>query len=340
MIEKHSGKLSKGCELCFEGKKSVLFITGKCPRNCLYCPLSEEKKNNDVIHINELKTREIRRIIFEIKESDSSGVGITGGDPLVVLDRTTKFIKKLKKKFGKGFHVHLYTSLFLVNSRTIKELQKAGLDEFRVHPDLNNKKEWEKIKLLKNKFDEVGIEIPAMPKSEKKIFELIEFSKDFINFYNLNELEYATLYGDYYNKNGWKVREDYSVKGSEEVAIKVIKKFPDLRIHYCSSKFKDSVQFTNRIRVRSENVAESFDKISEDGLLVRAKIETSKNNLKKLKKKLVKEFDSEFKIDLKKSRIIFDVDLAEDVAKKFKNVFVIEEYPTVDGLEAYLERLS
>lgn len=336
MIEKHTGELSKGCKLCFEGKKSVLFITGICPRNCIYCPLSEEKKNNDIININELKTQKVGDIINEVKLSNSRGIGITGGDPLSVLPRTIKIIKSLKKVFGKRFHIHLYTSLNLINEIVIKKLVNAGLDELRVHPDIYNSYDWHKIKVLKNRFSEVGIEIPVIPHEEKKIYELIDFSKDYVDFYNLNQLEYATLHEDIYKKRKWIINEDYSVKDSDKTAIKVIKKYPKLRIHYCSSKFKDAVQFRKRIRIRSENVAEKFDIITEDGLLLRAEvIAPNKSLINLLKNKKIL-----FKVDKHKNRIIFDSRFAKEISKYFKYVSVVEEYPTVDGMIAERQMLS
>lgn len=351
MIEKHLNKLTKGCELCFKGKKSVLFITGKCPRNCIYCPLSKEKKNNDIININELKTRKLKEIINEIKLSNSKGIGITGGDPLAVLSRTINTIKALKKEFGKSFHIHLYTSLDLINKNSLIKLQNSGLDELRVHPDIFNKHLWEKIKLIKelnsqknikSKFKEFGIEIPVFPNEENKIIELIEFSKNYVDFYNLNQLEYATLYENIYKHKKWIVQEDYSVIGSEETALKIIKKYSKfkLRIHYCSSKFKDSVQFTNRIKIRAKNIAQSFDKITQDGLLKRGVIcinekDNANQIINELKKQKIK-----YQFEKNKSRILFNQKLAQKLSKIFKNVSIIEEYPTTDGLVVEEEKLS
>jgi pyruvate formate-lyase activating enzyme-like uncharacterized protein len=347
MIEKHIGKLTKACELCFKGKKSVLFITGKCPRNCIYCPLSKEKKNKDIININEVKLKkpEIKKIIKEIKLSDSSGTGITGGDPLAVLSRTTKIIRTLKKEFGKNFNIHLYTSLELLNKNSLVKLKKAGLDELRIHPDIFNKSIWEKIKFPKQlniKFKEFGIEIPAIPNEEKRITELIQFSKDYVDFYNLNELEYAALYERIYKKKNWKVQEDYSVKGSEGTALNIIKHYSKskLRIHYCSSRFKDSVQFTNRVKVRAENLAHTFDRITPEGTLLRGAIYINENtNLNQIINYLKKQ-NAKFLIEKDKSRIIFNYKLAPRLSKQFKNISITEEYPTVDGLVVEEQRLS
>lgn len=345
MIEKHLGKLTKGCKLCFKGQKSVLFITGKCPRRCIYCPLSEEKKNSDIININELKTRDLKEIINEIKLSNSKGIGITGGDPLVVLNRTITTITTLKKEFGRNFHIHLYTSLDLINKASLNKLKKSGLDELRVHPDIFNKTFWDKIKLPKQlniKFKEFGIEIPIIPSEEKRIYELIEFSKDYVNFYNLNQLEYATLYEDIYKRKGWIVKEDYSVKGSEETSLKIIKKYSKskLRIHYCSSKFKDSIQFMNRIKLRAKKTAKSFDKITQEGTFLRGVIYLNNypkinNIINHLKKEKV-----DYLLEKNKSRIIFNYKIANSLSKIFKDVSIIEEYPTVDGLVVEENKLS
>jgi len=338
-MEKHFGKLSRGCELCFQGKKSVLFVTGICPRNCIYCPVSPMKKNKDIVYINELKTKNTDELLQEIKLSNSSGVGITGGDPLSKLSRTTSLIKKLKKKFGKKFHIHLYTSLNLLDDKTIKKLQNSGLDELRVHPDLFNKKNWNKINFVSKKFKEVGIEIPVLPNYEKQILELIEFAKDKVNFFNLNELEYAIDKEKIYANQKWKVHQNYEVAGSEKLAKEILSYFKNLRIHYCSARFKDSVQFRERLKQRAKKVAKKFDEISDDGLLIRGAVCGNKKKLSEIKKELIK-IKKSFSIDDKKQRIIFGIETAKKLAKKFKGIFITEEYPTSDSQEVYREVLS
>jgi uncharacterized protein len=342
MLESHNNELTKGCKLCAKGQKLVLFITGICPRNCIYCPLSKEKKNKDVTFANEWQTSSIKDLIKETKDSNAKGAGITGGDPLAKLDRTLEFIKTLKKEFGKSFHLHLYTSLQLLTKEKIRQLEKSGLDELRVHPDLEDKTLWPKISLLKETKMETVVEIPSIPGKENQTIELIEFAKDKVRAFNINQLEQAPDKEKEFLERKWIAQDDYSIKGSEELAIKLVKKFKDLRIHYCSARFKDEAQFSNRILNHAKNVALPSDKVTSAGTLLRGVI-LSKNNspqeLEELKSKLEKTYNQKFYIDKQKFRIICSAKLIRKIAKKIKNCAIVEEYPTHDKTEIYFEKL-
>ena len=65
--------LPKGCQLCVQGKKTVLFITGLCARHCDYCPISEQKKNKDVVYANEWPTKKIKDLFTEIELCGHNG---------------------------------------------------------------------------------------------------------------------------------------------------------------------------------------------------------------------------------------------------------------------------
>ena len=96
-----------------------------------------------------------------------------------------------KKRFGKKFHIHLYTSLNLVNNERLSLLHKAGLDEIRFHPDLDSKKLWNNLNYAKEYDWDTGVEIPLIPGKEKETMSLIDFVQDKVDFLNLNELEIA-----------------------------------------------------------------------------------------------------------------------------------------------------
>ncbi len=339
---KKTGQLAKGCRQCVQGKKLVYFVTGICPRYCYFCPINDKKYQHDVIFANERPVKNIHQIIEEVKLCDAKGAGFTGGDPLSKLFRTTFSIKKLKKQFGKDFHIHLYTSFNLVNEKILKKLHDAGLDEIRFHADIDNSKLWEKIELA-NKFKwDIGIEIPAIPKKLTQLKKLINYFHNKIKFFNLNQLEIADNEMSKLTKLGFKTinKSSYAVKGSEETALKLMKyiqkKKYRLNIHYCTAKLKDRVQLGERIKRRAKNIAKPYDMIDKEGLLIRGAIYSK--DPKKTRKELIKEFKIPKELlEIEKDRILTGAWIIQELKKQLKEkklkIAIIQNYPTWDKLE-------
>ncbi|MCK5548421.1 MAG: radical SAM protein, partial [Thermoplasmata archaeon] len=128
----YRGTLPKGCAQCREGRKLVLLVTGLCTHKCYYCPLSSKKRGKDVFFADEMSVRKYEDILKEARLIDATGTGVTGGDPLAALNRTIRSIMLVKREFGSGHHVHLYTAE-PCTSRQLAKLESAGLDELRFH---------------------------------------------------------------------------------------------------------------------------------------------------------------------------------------------------------------
>ena len=145
---------------------------------------------------------------------------ITGGDPLLRLERTIRYIKLLKNRFGKKFHIHMYVPLELVTYNNLRKLNSAGLDEIRFHPDIDNKKFWLRINDARRFKWNIGVEIPVIPKKAKETKELIDFISDKVDFLNLNELELSDTNYNRILEEGYRAKNNisYGVKGSEELA--------------------------------------------------------------------------------------------------------------------------
>ena len=348
------GKLPKGCELCEQGAKMVLLITGLCKIPCFYCPLSFKKKGNDVIYANEKLAKNDDDIIDEAKKIDALGTGITGGDPILVFERTIKYIELLKKHFGKEHHIHLYTAS-IPTEEQIKNLAENGLDEIRFHLPLKKtgKIEFSEyvdvFKYSQNTGMDVGVEIPVIPGNEKNYNELINsLNETGIDFINLNELEYSERNYKIFNEMGYDVKDEISsaVKGSETSAIKILKDSDvDFSIHYCSSSFKDGVQLRKRIMRRAKNVAKDYEIITEDGMLLKGVIELKNptyEKLRDLENSLIKGYsipENSIYVDLEKNRLEIASWILEDIATELEfECFIVEEYPTADRLE--VERLK
>ena len=377
------GDLAKGCKQCVLGRKLVVFVTGVCPRNCFYCPLSEQKKNMDVIFANErqlIDENETNALIEEAKACKSLGAGITGGDPLARIERTSRYIKLLKKEFGKNFHIHLYAILETLNSKNLKMLEDAGLDELRLHHDFTTNKNWKNIDLLfykgKRKYSfDLGVEIPCIPGFDIQTKKLIDYFAGKIDFLNLNELEISdTNSCELVNRSFvTKDRLSYGVKGSEELALHLLKyceeKYPELNVHYCTCKLKDGVQLRERLKLRAQNTKNIFDIVTEDGTFVRVVIYSHnlkpsfgykiilQNILPMEKEKLIKELsnaradlieefglpDNILIVDEQKFRIITNVGVVKKLSKKLhaKGLIpaIVEQYPTWDQMEVDVEFL-
>jgi len=249
----------------------VLFVTGICEKSCFYCPLSDVRKGKDVIFADEVPVKNDLEIILECRAIDAEGTGITGGDPLIKARRTLKYVKLLKKEFGREHHIHLYTNGMHAERDLLKKLKDAGLDEIRFHPD---RKFWDRIAVAKEVGIYTGAELPAIPGEEGKVKAFIEYLvKVKADFLNLNQLEFAPENALQLIQRGYSLEEgDMSaVKGSEETALSIIKwavgEGIPLPIHYCPSSVKDAIQTKKRLLRRANNARRPYEEILEDGLV-------------------------------------------------------------------------
>lgn len=266
--------LCEGCRLCQEGAKMVLFVTGACGRDCFYCPLSEERKGKDATYANERRVSSDEDIIDEAKRMSALGTGITGGEPLLVPDRTIYYIWLLKKTFGDKHHIHLYTGI-APDEEMLQRLRDAGLDEIRFHPPISD---WDNfrvtpffkaMKRAKSLGMDVGVEIPAI----KKIPDIVQAVKEIGGFLNLNELEFSDTNQEALAERGYHLRDDISnaAAGSEELASEIVLNIL-ANSRYCSSRFKDAVQLRERLKRIARNVARPFDEVSDDGTIIYGEI--------------------------------------------------------------------
>jgi len=317
----------------------VLFITGKCNTGCFYCPVSLEKKNRDVVYANELKISKDEQILEEAETMDATGTGITGGDPFLNIERTVNAIRLLKGHFGKEHHIHLYTST--LDPDKVRLASDAGLDEIRFHPPLMMWNDLSKTALKEiaaMKDIDVGIEVPALPGHEDDLDAMITYAFSIgIKFINLNELEFSESNWDMMRSQKYEILGETSsaVQGSKELAMKMIKKHPEIPIHFCASSFKDGVQLRNRFIRRAKHVAKEYDVVTDDGTILKGIVYA--DNLDDVISILKGKYDVPdelFFIDVEKNRLEVASWVLEELADvlPFK-CYITEEYPTADRLE-------
>jgi pyruvate formate-lyase activating enzyme-like uncharacterized protein len=285
--------MPRGCDICLEGAKMVIFVTGLCDRSCFYCPLSEKRRGLDVVYADEVPVEDDLDIILEGRAIDAEGSGITGGDPLMRLGRTIKYIRLLKKTFGRGHHIHLYTNGRHAGVDALTKLKEAGLDEIRFHPSKDN---WGRIKLAKNLGMYAGAEIPAIPGGEGEVKEFVKYLVEAgADFLNINKLEFCPQNALQMKQKGFSLdtKTIAAVKGSEEVAIAIVKwagsEGIELPIHYCSSAVKDALQIKRRLMRRAVNAARPYEEILGDGLLGKFIVRLEEGDPKAVKCELERE---------------------------------------------------
>ncbi|TGC08493.1 radical SAM protein [Methanolobus halotolerans] len=329
--------LSEGCKLCQKGAKMVLFVTGICPRNCFYCPVSHEKRT-EVVYANERLVNSDQDIIKEARQMDALGTGITGGEPLLRPEDILHYIKLLKDEFGKEHHIHLYTSL-TPDRETVGRLAEAGLDEIRFHPpadiwtNIKKSRYARSIEYAKDYALQVGVEVPAIEGIDK----IAEFTRSVDCFLNLNELEFSDSNAEDMKLRGFVLENDISnaVAGSQELARKIIPVAG--KMHFCSSVYKDAIQLRERLIRIARNTARDFDDITDDGTIIYGKI-ICENDIS-MQKIIECLREHEVPDDMMKSTPggietawwILE-DLAELVRQNAGEIFIVERYPFEKGL--------
>lgn len=244
----------------------VLFVTGRCDRSCWYCPLSSERKGKDAVFANEHRIESPGQMIREAEAMSALGTGVTGGEPLLCIDRVIKYCHALKEHFGKAHHIHLYTAK-APSEKNLLAL-KGLVDEIRLHPP---RECWEDIlatdyihaaRRAKELGFDIGIEVPALPGLKYLIPAL-----PYLDFLNINELEWGETNADAMRMRGFELADGVhnAVEGAREWADELCK---SEKVHWCSSSFKDSVQLRERLKRIAQNTARPFDEVTDDGTVV------------------------------------------------------------------------
>jgi len=258
--------LSKGCRQCYKGAKLVLFVTGKCHRRCWYCPISDERKDKDVVFANDRQVFCDEDLLKEAHLMSALGTGVTGGEPFMVSERVAHYCTILKKEFGQEHHIHLYTGI--APGEELLRRYQGLIDEIRLHPPQET---WENI--LESPYIasadtarrlgfECTIEVPSLPGLEKLIPALPH-----LDHLNINELEWSATNAEAMRDRDLDLEDNYhnAVLGAERWATEIL---THEKVHWCSSAFKDSVQLRERLKRIAGNTARPFDEITDDGTIV------------------------------------------------------------------------
>jgi len=325
------------------GRKAVIFITGLCPVNCFYCPISAERRGKDLTFVNERQVSSLKELLEEVELMDAEGAGITGGEPLVRLERTINYIRELKKHFGKDFHIHLYTSSQVLSDSKVRKLEDAGLDELRVH--VVDRAHWNTVTYISREFSHelsVGLEMPVLPDKGEELYEMIEFLslKGEIDFVNLNELEFSETNASSLLERGYVLRKDSMVaaQNSYETGIQVLRRVYEnglpVSLHLCPAAYKDTIQTSLRYYRRGLNVAKTYELVTDEGLMTYAIVSPVSKELEgcSLIRDLEDVYFSENAVHISALKLI--------PMRCLSRVRIVEETPTYERIRVSEEEVS
>jgi pyruvate formate-lyase activating enzyme-like uncharacterized protein len=340
----------------------VLFVTGLCDSSCFYCPLSSDKSGKDIVFANEMPVEVDDDILYESDAIGGEGAGISGGDPLCQLERTIRYIRLLKRQHGPSFHIHLYTSESDIDKQVLSDLQDAGLDEIRFHPQ---SEDWSGIENAIQLGLNVGLEIPAIPGDIEALKVTVRRAEEQgIAFVNINELEASETNFSRLTALGMHLTDlaSASIEGSAETVLELMnwatENLENLTIHFCSARFKDAIQMRNRLERRLERTIRKFEERADDDPLlilgvIRAHHGSTLNTtqLQSIYEKLSDEFDvpSEM-MNLDDSRMRIEIapwildEIADAIKRELVHIENLEmgiafEYPSWDRLQTMFNPL-
>ncbi|MEM3341066.1 MAG: hypothetical protein QW728_00060 [Thermoplasmata archaeon] len=298
--------------------------------------------------------------------------------------------------------------LYTILDNNLMAVADAGLDEIRFHPppefwNYTGLKLYRFLLETARKYNmKAGIEVPALPDKADLLAELIAGIADCADFINLNELEFSSTNALSLKKRGYTIASDISasVKGSKEAAATAwknavfilrekmgkevakdnqhgtstvdergVRKIPSLNIHFCSSRFKDTVQLRRRMLRRARHIAHPFEYITNEGTIMVGVIESDNpmviedldsvlaleysvpadlRHIEERKGEMEKEMGSVMEMEMEdnanrnkptKSRVLYLAswilqELSEELARRYDvRMYISEVYPTSDRLE-------
>ena len=286
------GWQSKACVECTgPGGSETFSTTFKCHRDCYFC------FNYNVADYEKFVREgcpweqglEDSKSQFE----DLAAIGLTGGEPLLVLDESIEFLEAAREQYPRA-HMRMYTSGDLLTEEGAQRLRDAGLTEIRFSvkqddPPERQERVLSAMELAKRYIPDVMVEMPIIPGTGDEMRELFDRWAE-IGISGINLLEFCFPFHSWeeFAARGFEIRNppfdvmyDYGysgglpVAGSEELCLELmlygIEKQVPFGMHYCSldNKHRSEMRQMNE-RGEFLHLCYEFDK--QDFFLKTAKV--------------------------------------------------------------------
>lgn len=255
-----SGWLSKACVECTGMNGSETFSTTfKCHRDCYFC-FNYNLGDYDKYVREGCPWEQELQAAYEESGGKMAVLGLTGGEPLLNLDDSLRFLQRAGELFPQA-HKRMYTSGDLLTEEGAHRLAEAGLTEMRFsikQDDPHDRRELvlSKMKMAAQIIPDVVVEMPIIPGTGDSMREwMLRFEENGIKGMNLLEFCFPFHSWEEFEKRGFKLKNppfpemfDYgysgglAVAGSEELALELMVWALDeglsFGMHYCSLENK------------------------------------------------------------------------------------------------------
>jgi len=275
------GWQSKACVECTGTNGSETFSTTfKCHRDCYFC-FNYNVADYDKFVREGCPWEEGLERASQMYD-DLAVIGLTGGEPLLVLDDSIRFLNRAGELFPNA-HMRMYTSGDLLTKDGACRLRDAGLDEIRFSvkqddPPERQERVLEAMRLAKGVIPSIMVEMPIIPGTKERMCELFDAWAE-IGIDGVNLLEFCFPFNNWneYESRGFEVRNppfdvmyDYGysgglpIAGSEELCLELMLYGIDRNVpfgmHYCSldNKHRSEMRLRNDCGIKLPDVF-SFD---------------------------------------------------------------------------------
>lgn len=269
----HSGALSPGCSICGGGGWGCNFMNGLCTRHCFFCPQEFSDVGESDSYTDGMKFRSPAEHVSFLKIFKIRGVGFSGGEPLLALEKLLDHISAIKKEFGNSLYLWMYTNGDRVDRSTLKELKHAGLDEIRFNLSAREY-DMAPVALSKGYIPAVTVEIPAIPEDLVLLKDLmVEMEKAGVDFLNLHQLYVCSAnYKALRQRNYHFLHQpNIPVFESEICALNLLLSAREqgirLPINYCCVAYKDRFQGRAHRMRKSRVLLKGFEEVTSAGYI-------------------------------------------------------------------------
>ncbi len=254
------GWLSKACVECTGTNGSETFSTTfKCHRDCYFC-FNHNLADYDKYVACGCPWEQELQTAYESTQGKLAVIGLTGGEPLLNIDDSIKFLKRAGELFPTA-HKRMYTSGDLLTQSAAERLAEAGLEEIRFSvkqddPDDRRELVLDNMKMAADYIRDVVVEMPIVPGTADVMKGWMRrFAQNGIKGMNLLEFCFPFHSWEEFDKRGFMLKNppfeemfDYgysgglAVAGSEELALELMIWALDeglgFGLHYCSLENK------------------------------------------------------------------------------------------------------